>query len=131
MSTFLLQTEQIISCLIFTGRTKPVPAEKSRTALLTPMGNSKLKLPILTSPPGSAPSDSAVSINHISLPKMKIFQIFKRMWQGFERISKRVPKHSERRQLAEKLCYQVTAGQATTLVQGFGCHRLHESQCFM
>lgn len=64
---------------------QPVSSQKTRIAVLSKMGNSELTLPILTSPPDVALSDLTVSINHIFLPKTKIFQIVKRMWQGFEK----------------------------------------------
>lgn len=53
------------------------------------------------------------------------------MWQGFERISKKAPKHFEQKQLYENLCCLVIAGQATILVWEFGCQWLPESQCFI
>ena len=56
-----------------------VIAEETQTAALSQPGNYGLTLPILTSLPGWAPSDSTVPINHIFLPETETFQIFKRM----------------------------------------------------
>lgn len=79
------------------------------------MGDYELTSPILTSPPDLAPSDSTPSINHIFLPETKIFQIFKRMWPGFETNAKRAPKHAAPRQLHGKQCSLVMGRQQASL----------------
>lgn len=109
---------RIINCVIFTERANQSSLRKSRQQSYPKMGNSELTLPILTSPPDLAPSDSTVSINHIFLPKTKVFQILQGMWQGFENISKAALNHFEQRQLHENPCCLAAVGQVATLICG-------------